>query len=112
MDPDAAWLLTESDPNYIYTAENQKDLELSFVADCLYFSIVCAAKLSLLLMYNRIFRVSRSFKIQAIVVGVVVVMYWSVVSLPKSPQNPVTNVRSKIRIRRSSKVDGLQCDKY
>lgn len=76
VDPDAAWLLTESDPNYVYTPANQKDLQLSFVADCLYFSIVCAAKVSLLLMYNRIFKVSRSFRLQAIAVGVAVIMFW------------------------------------
>lgn len=68
--------MTESDPDYVYTADNQKDLQLSFIADCLYFSIVCAAKISLLLMYNRIFRVSRSFKFQAIAIGVIVIMFW------------------------------------
>lgn len=92
--------MTESDPDYVYTADNQKDLQLSFIADCLYFSIVCAAKISLLLMYNRIFRVSRSFKFQAIAIGVVVIMFWYSLSL-------MSDVQSKFRTYTKRTSSGL-----
>lgn len=92
--------MTESDPDYVYTADNQKDLQLSFIADCLYFSIVCAAKISLLLMYNRIFRVSRSFKFQAIAIGIVVILFWYFLSL-------VSDVQSNSRTHTKRTSGGL-----
>lgn len=81
MDPDAAWLLSESDPNYVYTAANQKDLQLAFIADVLYFTIVGAAKISILLIYYRIFAISRSLRRHVLVVGVVVIMFWAATTL-------------------------------
>lgn len=44
--------------------------------DCFYFNLVCAAKVSLLLIYNRLFKVSRSFRVQASIVGVAMIMFW------------------------------------
>lgn len=81
MDPDAAWLLSESDPNYVYTAANQKDLQLAFIADVLYFTIVGAAKISILLIYYRIFAISRSLRRHVLVVGVVVILFWAATTL-------------------------------
>jgi hypothetical protein len=77
VDPDAAWLLSANDPNYNYTPANQLDLKLAFVADVLYFTVVGAAKVSLLLMYTRIFSVSTNFLAQVWVLGAAVAAFWA-----------------------------------
>ncbi|KAL1852348.1 hypothetical protein Daus18300_012243 [Diaporthe australafricana] len=81
VDPDAAWLLSENDPGYAYTPANQLDLELAFVADVLYFTVVGAAKASLLLMYTRIFSVSAPFRVQVWVLGAAVAAFWAASTL-------------------------------
>ncbi|KAI3393578.1 hypothetical protein diail_3927 [Diaporthe ilicicola] len=82
VDPDAAWLLSENDPGYAYTAANQLDLELAFVADVLYFTVVAPAKASLLLMYTRIFSVSGApFRLQVVVLGAAVAAFWAASTL-------------------------------
>lgn len=77
VDPDAAWLLSANDPNYNYTPANQLDLKLAFIADVLYFTVVAAAKASLLLMYTRIFSVSTNFRAQVWVLGAAVAAFWA-----------------------------------
>ncbi|KAI0006306.1 hypothetical protein F4779DRAFT_633091 [Xylariaceae sp. FL0662B] len=76
VDPDGAWVTSNSDPNYVYTDANITHLKLSFVASILYFTIACSTKLSILFMYNRLFAVSESFRRQAWVVGSLVVGLW------------------------------------
>lgn len=77
VDPDAAWLLSANDPDYHYTPANQLNLKLAFIADVLYFTVVGAAKASLLLMYTRIFSVSAPFRIQVWVLHAAVAAFWA-----------------------------------
>lgn len=77
IDPDAAWLaVSYTDPDYVYTPANQAHLKLSWISSILYFSIVCPAKLSILLMYNRIFAISPSFRRQVYTMGALVTLFW------------------------------------
>ncbi|KAK7714700.1 hypothetical protein SLS63_011590 [Diaporthe eres] len=78
VDPDADWLLSVTDPNYNYTPANQLDLKLGWIAEILYFTVVGAAKASLLLMYTRIFSVSTNFRTQVWIQGVAVATCWAV----------------------------------
>lgn len=65
-----------SDPNYVYTPANQTHLKLSWISSILYYSIVWPAKLSILLMYNRIFAISHSFRRQVYAICTLVVLSW------------------------------------
>ncbi|KAK7734009.1 hypothetical protein SLS53_008004 [Cytospora paraplurivora] len=77
IDPNAAWLkVAYTDPDYVYTPANQTHLRLSWISSILYYSIVCPAKLSILLMYNRIFAISSSFRRQVYVLSVLLVLFW------------------------------------
>lgn len=51
-------------------------LNLSFACSILYFSDVTAIKISILLMYRRIFHIDTSFRRQSLLVGLVVVAFW------------------------------------
>lgn len=51
-------------------------LKLSFISSILYFSVVTAVKVSVLLMYYRIFSVDSSFRLQSLVLGAVVSAFW------------------------------------
>lgn len=50
---------------------------MAFIADVLYFTVVAAAKASLLLMYTRIFSVSTNFRAQVWVLGAVGAAFWA-----------------------------------
>jgi hypothetical protein len=50
--------------------------KLTFIATVIYFTIVSATKLSILLMYQRLFWIDTSFRRQIIVVSVVVLGFW------------------------------------
>lgn len=76
VDPNSDWVTSNTDPNYHYTPQNIFHLKLSFIASILYFTIACSAKLSILLMYNRIFSVSSTFRTQVSIVGALVVGFW------------------------------------
>jgi hypothetical protein len=75
VDPNNDWITSNTDPNYHYTPQNIFHLKLSFIASILYFTIASSAKLSILLMYSRIFSVS-NFRYQVFVVGSLVVGFW------------------------------------
>ncbi|KAI3395067.1 hypothetical protein diail_1824 [Diaporthe ilicicola] len=82
VDPDSAWLsISQSDPNYVYTPGNETHLLLSWVSSIFYFCVVCAAKLSILFMYKRIFSVSPVFRRQVYLVVTIVSMYWVAIVL-------------------------------
>jgi hypothetical protein len=51
-------------------------LKLSFMCSLLYFSTVTAIKISILLMYRRLFGIIASFRRQSLVTGVVVVAFF------------------------------------
>ncbi|KAI1130332.1 hypothetical protein F5Y10DRAFT_122127 [Nemania abortiva] len=50
--------------------------QFSFAATVLYFSITSTTKLSILLLYNRLFSVSRKFRRQVIILSILVINYW------------------------------------
>ncbi|KAH8889121.1 hypothetical protein GQ53DRAFT_783398 [Thozetella sp. PMI_491] len=65
-----------SDEDAIYTPEDVLYTQLSFVATGLYFTIAAATKLSILLLYNRLFFASSSFHRQFLVLFILVISYW------------------------------------
>ncbi|KAI1179754.1 hypothetical protein F4777DRAFT_531835 [Nemania sp. FL0916] len=50
--------------------------KFNFAATVLYFSVTCTTKLSILLLYNRLFSVSDTFRRRLIILCVVVSLYW------------------------------------
>lgn len=51
-------------------------LKATFAVTILYFTNVTAIKVSILLMYHRIFSVDKSFRLQSLLLGVVVLAFW------------------------------------
>ncbi|KAI1084186.1 hypothetical protein F5B20DRAFT_523998 [Whalleya microplaca] len=76
VDPDGALVACNSGPNYHYTPEDMFYLKLSFIASVLYFTISSSTKLSILLMYNRLFSVSNSFRYQVFAIAGLVIGFW------------------------------------
>lgn len=76
VDPNSYWLTDNTNPDYNYTSANILHLKLVYISSIFYFSIVCPAKLSLLLLYKRIFSVSQSFNIQVLVLMAVVALFY------------------------------------
>jgi hypothetical protein len=64
------------DPDYVYTDQDHYYLELSFLPSIFYFTIVGSTKLSILLMYNRVFFVDNVFRHQLIGACILVVSFW------------------------------------
>lgn len=58
------------------TTPHMTYLKLTFIVTALYFTIVTAIKVSILLMYRRIFSIDESFRLQSLLVGVVVLAFW------------------------------------
>lgn len=82
IDPDFSWLeISYSDPNYVYTPANETHLLLSWLSSIFYYCIVCAAKMSILFMYKRIFSVSVAFRRQVYAVIAFLAMYWVAIVL-------------------------------
>lgn len=71
--PEAATVATDTDE---YTAANVRYTQLSYVSTVLYFTIASTMKLSILLMYNRLFSVSRSFRRQIAILFGIVIGFW------------------------------------
>ncbi|KAF2657472.1 hypothetical protein K491DRAFT_594998 [Lophiostoma macrostomum CBS 122681] len=76
VDPDGLWVSESTDPTYVYTTQDIFYLKLAFATSVLYFTIAGATKLGILLMYNRIFNVSQSFRYQLFTVSGMVVGWW------------------------------------
>lgn len=82
VDPDFSWLKTSyTDPNYVYTPGNKTHLLLSWLSSVFYYCIVCAAKMSILFLYKRIFSISVPFRRQVYAVIAIVTMYWIAIVL-------------------------------
>ncbi|KAI7775748.1 hypothetical protein LA080_006380 [Diaporthe eres] len=82
VDPDFSWLeISYSDPDYIYTPANETHLLLSWLSSVFYYCIVCAAKMSILFMYKRIFSISVAFRRQVYAVIAILTMYWVAIVL-------------------------------
>ena len=65
-----------TDPNYVYTAEDTLYIQLTFATSVLYFCIMGSTKLSILLMYNRIFKVNKTFRYELIVASALDICWW------------------------------------
>ena len=76
VDPDGLWVSENTDPTYVYTDQDVFYLKLAFATSVLYFTIAGATKVGILLMYNRIFNVSRSFRYQLFIASGMVVGWW------------------------------------
>lgn len=64
------------DPNYQLSPADMEYIKLGFIATVLYFTITSATKLSILLMYNRLFSVDIAFRRQVLAVGALVLGFW------------------------------------
>ncbi|EMR70539.1 putative integral membrane protein [Eutypa lata UCREL1] len=71
--PEAATVATDT---HEYTAANVRYTKLSYISTVLYFTIASTMKLSILLMYNRLFSVSRSFRRQIAILFGIVIGFW------------------------------------
>ncbi|OTA64072.1 integral membrane protein [Hypoxylon sp. EC38] len=71
--PEAA---TEANDTHEYTPEDVEYTKLSWTTTVLYFSITATTKLSILLMYHRLFSVSDAFRRQTIVLMALVIAFW------------------------------------
>ena len=58
-------------------------LKVYFVCSILYFSLVMAIKVSILLMYRRVFAVDSPFRLQSFLVGVFVLAFWFAASITR-----------------------------
>ena len=76
VDPNGESVTDNTDPNYHYTAEDVFYLKLAFTSSVLYFTIAGSTKLSILLMYNHIFSVNRTFRRQLAIVSILVLGFW------------------------------------
>lgn len=76
VNPKGAEVASNVDPTHVYTPEDVIYTKLNYVASILYFTITSGTKLSILLMYNRLFSADSSFRRQVIVAVVIVVGFW------------------------------------
>lgn len=60
----------------VYSPEDIRYTRLVFIISVLYFAITATTKLSILFMYNRLFSVSAAFRVQNIILAVIVVSFW------------------------------------
>ncbi|TGJ82577.1 hypothetical protein E0Z10_g6170 [Xylaria hypoxylon] len=76
--PDETWTPTEenNDPDVKNSPKDILFNQFSFIETILYFSITSTTKLSILLLYNRLFSVSNTFRRQIIILSIVVIGYW------------------------------------
>ena len=74
-DPDAEHAIEHAQTD-LDTRPHTTYLKLSFICSILYFAVVTAIKISILLMYRRIFSIDASFRRQSFAVGGVVVAFW------------------------------------
>lgn len=75
MDPTGGLAVDNNSPGFDYTPHITY-LKLSFITSILYFSMISAIKISILLMYRRIFSVDASFRLQSLLIGIVVSIFW------------------------------------
>ncbi|TVY37562.1 Satratoxin biosynthesis SC1 cluster protein [Lachnellula occidentalis] len=78
-DPDGGEFINRDSPTFDY-APHVTYLKLSFTTAVLYFTVVTSIKISILLMYRRVFSVEK-FRLQSFVVGGVVVFWWFIGTL-------------------------------
>jgi hypothetical protein len=75
-DPDGGEFINRDSPTFDY-APHITYLKISFTTAVLYFTVVTSIKISILLMYRRVFSVD-TFRLQSLVVGSVIIFWWLV----------------------------------
>lgn len=83
MDPNSSWLESNTDPNYQYTPANELHLKLAGISSIFYFTLVSAAKLSILLLYRRLFIVTSSAYFMRLMypLAIIIVLFWVAATL-------------------------------
>ncbi|KAF1977223.1 hypothetical protein BU23DRAFT_436533, partial [Bimuria novae-zelandiae CBS 107.79] len=76
ISPNGLWVSENTDTSYVYTDHDVLYLKLAFGTSILYFTISSTTKLGILLMYNRIFNVSNSFRAQLYAASALVIGWW------------------------------------
>ncbi|KAK6074819.1 hypothetical protein SCUP234_04117 [Seiridium cupressi] len=77
INPDGAEDVSATNSNHSeHSAADVEYVILTFTASVLYFTITSATKLSILLMYNRLFSVDPMFRRQIIAACIVVICFW------------------------------------
>ena len=76
VDPLREKVLESTDPTYVYSPEDVLYLKLLSISAFLYFTIVSAAKLSIMCLCNRLFSRDATFRRQLIVTSVLVLGFW------------------------------------
>ncbi|KAI3316618.1 hypothetical protein HD806DRAFT_542042 [Xylariaceae sp. AK1471] len=74
--PDGPRASENTDPSFVYTAQDVFYLKLVFCSPVLYFTIAGATKLGILCMYYRIFHLSSAFRYQLFLSAGLVVGWW------------------------------------
>ncbi|KAF2973115.1 hypothetical protein GQX73_g488 [Xylaria multiplex] len=76
VEPNGLYVSENTDPDYVYTAQDVFYLKLAFCTSVLYFTIAGATKLGILCMYYRIFHVSLAFRYQLFLSAGLIVGWW------------------------------------
>ena len=76
VNPHGVESASNKNPDYKFTEVDVLYTKLSYIATVLYYTIISTTKLSILLMYNRLFSASASFCRQVIIISVLVVLFW------------------------------------
>lgn len=76
VNPHGVWASEGVDPSYPFVDIDVFYVKVTFAASVLYFTIAGSTKLSILLMYHRIFSVSRSFKHLLYTASFMVLGWW------------------------------------
>jgi hypothetical protein len=74
-DPDGSWIPDHA-PNHTHTSQDEVHYKLVVASAALYYTVTGATKLGILLMYRRIFNISRSFRLLLFVVSGMVIAWW------------------------------------
>ncbi|KAI1813952.1 hypothetical protein GGS20DRAFT_442254 [Poronia punctata] len=75
-DPTGPEAASNIDPTHVFTPADVYFTKLNFIATVLYFTIAATTKLSILLLYRRLFWIDASFRRQVLFLIVVVVCFW------------------------------------
>ena len=75
VDPDGGKAAENESPDFDYSPHITY-LKLSFISSIMYFSIITATKTSILLMYRRIFSIDKPFRLQSLLVLIIVFAFW------------------------------------
>ncbi|KAI0880336.1 uncharacterized protein GGS22DRAFT_182426 [Annulohypoxylon maeteangense] len=76
VDPNGAVVASNADPSYEFTPEDIWFTKVNYIATILYYTIISATKLSILLMYRRLFSANHSFRRQVLILSLLVVGFW------------------------------------